>query len=145
MLKRTVISLVKNELKKFKKLLSPNYPQCSEREKEDDEDQTNVRDAVLKITSWGRWTKQTSPLYYYVIDVWLNTASTKEDECLLLHHCLKPRPPIHARSVNNERRTQVYREINRKRCSKDKMLMLCCFHCIPSDPNLKKVWINFIF
>ncbi len=48
MLKSTVISLVKNELKKFKKLLSPDYPQCSERE--DDEDQTNVRDAVLKIT-----------------------------------------------------------------------------------------------
>ncbi|KAL0147793.1 hypothetical protein M9458_056909 [Cirrhinus mrigala] len=50
MLKRTVISLVKNELKKFKKLLSPDYPQCCEREEEDDEGQTNVRDAVLKIT-----------------------------------------------------------------------------------------------
>lgn len=50
MLKRTAISLVKNELKKFKKLLSPDYPQCSEREEEDDEGQTNVRDAVLEIT-----------------------------------------------------------------------------------------------
>ncbi|KAL0159092.1 hypothetical protein M9458_047168, partial [Cirrhinus mrigala] len=50
MLKRTAISLVKNELKKFKKLLSPDYPQYCEREEEDDEVQTNVRDAVLKIT-----------------------------------------------------------------------------------------------
>ncbi|XP_016331306.1 NACHT, LRR and PYD domains-containing protein 12-like [Sinocyclocheilus anshuiensis] len=50
MLKRTVISLIKNELKKFKKMLSPDYPQCSVREEEDDEGQTDVRDAVLKIT-----------------------------------------------------------------------------------------------
>lgn len=50
MLKRTVISLIKNELKKFKKMLSPDYPQWTEREEEDDEGQTDVRDAVLKIT-----------------------------------------------------------------------------------------------
>ncbi|XP_016106796.1 NACHT, LRR and PYD domains-containing protein 3-like [Sinocyclocheilus grahami] len=50
MLKRTVISLIKNELKKFKKMLSPDYPACSVREEEDDEDQTDVRDAALKIT-----------------------------------------------------------------------------------------------
>ncbi|XP_043080785.1 NACHT, LRR and PYD domains-containing protein 3-like isoform X2 [Puntigrus tetrazona] len=50
MLKRTVISLVKNELKRFKKLLSPDYPQCSEVEEEEDEGQSGVRDAVLKLT-----------------------------------------------------------------------------------------------
>lgn len=50
MLKRTVISLIKNELKKFKKMLSPDYPQFSEKDEEDDEGQSDVRDGVLKIT-----------------------------------------------------------------------------------------------
>lgn len=31
-------------------MLSPDYPQWTEREEEDDEGQTDVRDAVLKIT-----------------------------------------------------------------------------------------------
>ncbi|XP_049328027.1 NLR family CARD domain-containing protein 3-like [Astyanax mexicanus] len=39
------VSLVKNELNTFKKLLSPDYPECSEREVEDDQ-----RKRVLKIT-----------------------------------------------------------------------------------------------
>ncbi|KAI5085121.1 NACHT, LRR and PYD domains-containing protein 12 isoform X3 [Silurus meridionalis] len=40
----------KNELKRYKKLLSPDYPACSEREVEDEEDQSSVREGVLKIT-----------------------------------------------------------------------------------------------
>ncbi|KAK1803317.1 hypothetical protein P4O66_004107 [Electrophorus voltai] len=46
-LEHKVISLVKKELKWFKKLLSPDYPACSEREMED---QSSVREGALKIT-----------------------------------------------------------------------------------------------
>ncbi|MCJ8729076.1 hypothetical protein PDJAM_G00012230 [Pangasius djambal] len=49
-LEHKVITLIKNELKRFKKLLSPDYPACSEREMEDEEDQSSVREGVLKIT-----------------------------------------------------------------------------------------------
>lgn len=45
--------LLNNELNKFRKLLSPDYPACSEREVEDQEDQADQspeREAVLKIT-----------------------------------------------------------------------------------------------
>ncbi|KAF4087706.1 hypothetical protein AMELA_G00073670 [Ameiurus melas] len=49
-LEHKVISLLKNELKRFKKLLSPDYPACSEREVKDEEDQSSVREGVLKIT-----------------------------------------------------------------------------------------------
>ncbi|XP_053493531.1 protein NLRC3-like [Ictalurus furcatus] len=49
-LEHKVISLIKNELKRFKKLLSPDYPACSEREVEEEEDQSSVREGVLKIT-----------------------------------------------------------------------------------------------
>ncbi|MCJ8729074.1 hypothetical protein PDJAM_G00012200 [Pangasius djambal] len=49
-LEHKVITLLKNELKRFKKLLSPDYPACSEREVEDEEDQSSVREGVLKIT-----------------------------------------------------------------------------------------------
>ncbi|XP_056599856.1 NACHT, LRR and PYD domains-containing protein 12-like [Triplophysa dalaica] len=45
-----LISLMKKELKIFKSLLSPDYPSCSEREEEDDEDQIRVREMFLKIT-----------------------------------------------------------------------------------------------
>ncbi|XP_036448151.1 LOW QUALITY PROTEIN: uncharacterized protein LOC118822928 [Colossoma macropomum] len=45
-----MISLVKKELKRFKKLLSADYPACSEREVEDEEDQSSSREGVLKIT-----------------------------------------------------------------------------------------------
>ncbi|XP_036447457.1 LOW QUALITY PROTEIN: NACHT, LRR and PYD domains-containing protein 9-like [Colossoma macropomum] len=47
-LEHKLISLVKKELKRFKKLLSADYPACSERV-EDDEDQSSSRE-VLKIT-----------------------------------------------------------------------------------------------
>ncbi|KAL7863856.1 hypothetical protein AOLI_G00152760 [Acnodon oligacanthus] len=45
-----LISLVKEELKRFKKLLSADCPACSEREVEDEEDQSSSREEVLKIT-----------------------------------------------------------------------------------------------
>ncbi|KAA0719422.1 hypothetical protein E1301_Tti015929 [Triplophysa tibetana] len=49
-LEHKLISLMKKELKIFKSLLSPDYPSCSEREEEDDEDQIRVREMFLKIT-----------------------------------------------------------------------------------------------
>ncbi|MCI4374936.1 hypothetical protein PGIGA_G00012230 [Pangasianodon gigas] len=49
-LEHKVITLLKNELKRFMKLLSPDYPACSEREVEDEEDQSSVREGALKIT-----------------------------------------------------------------------------------------------
>ncbi|XP_053091741.1 NACHT, LRR and PYD domains-containing protein 12-like [Pangasianodon hypophthalmus] len=45
-----VITLIKNELKRFRKLLSTDYPACPEREVEDKEDQSSVREGALKIT-----------------------------------------------------------------------------------------------
>ncbi|KAF5887881.1 NACHT, LRR and PYD domains-containing protein 12-like, partial [Clarias magur] len=49
-LEHKVITLLKNELKRFKKLLHPDYPACSEREVEDEEDPSSVRESALKIT-----------------------------------------------------------------------------------------------
>ncbi|MCI4383826.1 hypothetical protein PGIGA_G00031330 [Pangasianodon gigas] len=49
-LEHKVITLVKNELKRFRKLLSPDYPACTEREVEDEEDLHSVREGALKIT-----------------------------------------------------------------------------------------------
>ncbi|XP_053541436.1 NACHT, LRR and PYD domains-containing protein 12 isoform X3 [Ictalurus punctatus] len=49
-LEHKVITVIKNELKRFRKLLSPDYPACTEREVEDEEDLHSVRDGALKIT-----------------------------------------------------------------------------------------------
>ncbi|KAF5896606.1 NACHT, LRR and PYD domains-containing protein 12-like, partial [Clarias magur] len=49
-LEHKVISVIKNELKRFSKLLSPDYPGCTEREVKDEEDLHSVREAALKIT-----------------------------------------------------------------------------------------------
>ncbi|XP_053534668.1 NACHT, LRR and PYD domains-containing protein 12 isoform X2 [Ictalurus punctatus] len=49
-LEHKVITLMKNELKRFRKLLSPDYPACTEREVQDEEDLHSVRDGALKIT-----------------------------------------------------------------------------------------------
>ncbi|KAA0724001.1 NLR family CARD domain-containing protein 3 CARD15-like protein [Triplophysa tibetana] len=49
-LEHKIISLMKKELKSFKRLLTPDYPACSEREEEEDEDQMRVREELLKIT-----------------------------------------------------------------------------------------------
>ncbi|KAA0722798.1 NACHT, LRR and PYD domains-containing protein 7 [Triplophysa tibetana] len=45
-----IISMIRKELKSFKRLLTQDYPACSEREEEEDEDQMRVRDELLKIT-----------------------------------------------------------------------------------------------
>ncbi|XP_036448332.1 NACHT, LRR and PYD domains-containing protein 3-like [Colossoma macropomum] len=45
-----IISLVKTELKRFKKLLSPEFPTFIETEKEDEENQNSIRESALKIT-----------------------------------------------------------------------------------------------
>ncbi|MCJ8728063.1 hypothetical protein PDJAM_G00000180 [Pangasius djambal] len=49
-LEHKVITLIKNELKRFRKLLSPDYPACTEREEEEEEDLHSVREGALKIT-----------------------------------------------------------------------------------------------
>ncbi|XP_053534666.1 NLR family CARD domain-containing protein 3 isoform X5 [Ictalurus punctatus] len=49
-LEHKVITLIKIELKRFRKLLSPDYPACTEREVQDEEDLHSVRDGALKIT-----------------------------------------------------------------------------------------------
>ncbi|XP_058243320.1 protein NLRC5-like isoform X5 [Hemibagrus wyckioides] len=54
-LEEKVITLLKNELNRFKRLLSPDYPACSEREKvekeeTDEEDLHDFKENVLKIT-----------------------------------------------------------------------------------------------
>ncbi|XP_049328932.1 NACHT, LRR and PYD domains-containing protein 3-like [Astyanax mexicanus] len=50
-LEHKVISLVKNKLKRFEKILKNlDYPACSGREEEDEEDQSGVREGALKIT-----------------------------------------------------------------------------------------------
>ncbi|XP_035382039.1 NACHT, LRR and PYD domains-containing protein 12-like, partial [Electrophorus electricus] len=45
-----IISLLKNELKRFKNLLSSDYPACTERQVEDEEDHSSVREGTLTIT-----------------------------------------------------------------------------------------------
>ncbi|XP_060726563.1 NACHT, LRR and PYD domains-containing protein 3-like [Tachysurus vachellii] len=45
-----VITLIKNELKRFKKLLRPDYPACTDREVEDEEDLHSVGEGAMKIT-----------------------------------------------------------------------------------------------
>ncbi|XP_060780502.1 LOW QUALITY PROTEIN: protein NLRC5-like [Neoarius graeffei] len=50
-LEHKVITLVKNELNNLKKLLSADYPECSEKEeKAEEEDLDRIRESVLKIT-----------------------------------------------------------------------------------------------
>ncbi|XP_073323426.1 uncharacterized protein [Pagrus major] len=57
-LEENVVTFVKNELKKFQKVLSPDYPECSERRSEDEEvldgeeeeQRRSSREAFLKIT-----------------------------------------------------------------------------------------------
>ncbi|XP_016372678.1 protein NLRC3-like, partial [Sinocyclocheilus rhinocerous] len=49
-LEQKIISVMKSELKSFKRLLSPDYPECSERDHYDDEGHNRVREGVLKIT-----------------------------------------------------------------------------------------------
>ncbi|XP_032365016.1 protein NLRC3 [Etheostoma spectabile] len=57
LLEENIVTFVKNELKKILKLLSPDYPECPESQREDeevlegeDEDQRSSKEAFLKIT-----------------------------------------------------------------------------------------------
>ncbi|XP_017163263.1 uncharacterized protein LOC108165643 isoform X2 [Poecilia reticulata] len=58
LLEEFIVTFVKNELKKIQKVLSPNYPECSESQREDDEvlegedeeQRSSSREAVMKIT-----------------------------------------------------------------------------------------------
>ncbi|XP_078140873.1 protein NLRC3-like [Centroberyx gerrardi] len=57
LLEEKIITFVKNELKKFQRVLSPDYPECFERPREDEEamdgeeeEQKRSREALLKIT-----------------------------------------------------------------------------------------------
>ncbi|KAF1385188.1 hypothetical protein PFLUV_G00105130 [Perca fluviatilis] len=51
LLEENICTFVKNELKKIQKVLSPDYPECSESKREDeDEEQRRSREAFLKIT-----------------------------------------------------------------------------------------------
>uniref|UniRef100_A0A672FLT7 B30.2/SPRY domain-containing protein n=1 Tax=Salarias fasciatus TaxID=181472 RepID=A0A672FLT7_SALFA len=46
-----MVTFMKEELKKMKKLLSPDYPECSESEREDeDEEQRSSRESLVRIT-----------------------------------------------------------------------------------------------
>uniref|UniRef100_A0A669F7N6 NACHT domain-containing protein n=1 Tax=Oreochromis niloticus TaxID=8128 RepID=A0A669F7N6_ORENI len=49
LLEDNIITFVKNELKKIQKFLSPDYPECLESQREDDEESSN-REAFMKIT-----------------------------------------------------------------------------------------------
>ncbi|XP_034721344.1 NLR family CARD domain-containing protein 3-like [Etheostoma cragini] len=51
LLEDDIVTFVKNELKKIQKLLSPDYPECPESQREgEDEEQRRTREAFLKIT-----------------------------------------------------------------------------------------------
>ncbi|XP_071375884.1 uncharacterized protein [Centroberyx affinis] len=57
LLEENIITFVKDELKKFQRVLSPDYPECLERQREDEEvvdgedkEQRRSREALLKIT-----------------------------------------------------------------------------------------------
>uniref|UniRef100_A0A096LUQ4 FISNA domain-containing protein n=1 Tax=Poecilia formosa TaxID=48698 RepID=A0A096LUQ4_POEFO len=56
-MEENIVTFVKNKLKKIHKVLSPDYPECSESQREDDEvlrgddeEQRRSREAVMKIT-----------------------------------------------------------------------------------------------
>ncbi|KAL4009116.1 hypothetical protein ACER0C_002968 [Sarotherodon galilaeus] len=49
LLEDNIITFVKNELKKIQKILNPDYPECLESQREDDE-QRSSREAFVKIT-----------------------------------------------------------------------------------------------
>ncbi|XP_076865251.1 NACHT, LRR and PYD domains-containing protein 3-like isoform X2 [Brachyhypopomus gauderio] len=49
-LENKIISLMKKELKRFKNLLSPDYPECTERQVEDEEHKSSVGEGAMKIT-----------------------------------------------------------------------------------------------
>ncbi len=85
--------------------------------------------------------------------MWLNTASAEEDQHLLLHYCLFS--PAHRFTHI----VWIMREVNAGLCRNQTIKMLRIqqdavesqvvekqsLHCLPSDPNIRKEWMNFIF
>ena len=57
-MEKNIVTFVKNELKKFQRVLSPDYPECLETQREDEEmfdgedeeQRRSSREAFLKIT-----------------------------------------------------------------------------------------------
>ncbi|XP_070782233.1 NLR family CARD domain-containing protein 3-like isoform X1 [Enoplosus armatus] len=50
LLEENIVSFVKNEVKKIQRVLSPDYPECLESQREDEEQRKSSREAFLKIT-----------------------------------------------------------------------------------------------
>ncbi|TDG96026.1 hypothetical protein EPR50_G00235290 [Perca flavescens] len=51
LLEKNIVTFVKKELKKIQKVLNPDYPECSESQRDnEDEEQRSSREAFLKIT-----------------------------------------------------------------------------------------------
>ncbi|XP_068570177.1 NLR family CARD domain-containing protein 3-like isoform X2 [Cebidichthys violaceus] len=54
LLEENIVTFVKNELRKFQKVLSPDYPECSDNEEvldgEEEEQKRSSKEAILKIT-----------------------------------------------------------------------------------------------
>uniref|UniRef100_A0AAX7T2H4 NACHT domain-containing protein n=1 Tax=Astatotilapia calliptera TaxID=8154 RepID=A0AAX7T2H4_ASTCA len=50
LLEDNIITFVKDELKKIQKVLSPDYPECLESHRDDDEEKRSSREAFVKIT-----------------------------------------------------------------------------------------------
>ncbi|CAI5670211.1 unnamed protein product [Oreochromis niloticus] len=50
LLEDNIITFVKNELKKIQKVLSPDYPECLESQREDNKERSSSREAFVKIT-----------------------------------------------------------------------------------------------
>uniref|UniRef100_G3PW13 FISNA domain-containing protein n=1 Tax=Gasterosteus aculeatus TaxID=69293 RepID=G3PW13_GASAC len=52
LLEKNILTFVKNELKKIQKIVSTDYPECSEKEDDElqDEEQRTTRDAFVKIS-----------------------------------------------------------------------------------------------
>jgi len=57
LLEENIVTLVKNELKRVQRILRPDYPECLESQREDEEvlysedgEQRSSREAILKIT-----------------------------------------------------------------------------------------------
>ncbi len=89
----------------------------------------------------------------YDVIVWLNNSSAEEYQRLLLHRCLFSPAHRFAHVVfTREANVQVYAETKRKDGSKDNKTLCSTklwkkqyLHCLPSDPNVRKEWMNFIF
>ncbi len=100
---------------------------------------------------WPIFGVQTRAVMQYNVIVRLNTASA-EDQRLLLHCCLFSPAHQFANVVfTREANAGLCRNQTIKMASKTTRRAHCqavekqSVHCLPSDPNVRKEWINFIF